>query len=125
MQTVTTARIEMQSDEFWERRAVFVEAMKGLFESYPLPPLPYPDNPRRLKRLKSIMRTQMNRERWLSLLLSRAKLKSTRITATEFLRAERFLKSDTLRVIAEECKVPEQVIRAVHSLIYDGYTYAT
>lgn len=95
-----------------EKYQIFREAFEGLCQNNPLPPLPYPSTARRLKRLKSIMKIQKNRARWL------ADIPSVTEHDNGYKRRNWNLRHRPhMYKIAEDCKLPRDELITVATLL--------
>jgi len=99
-----------------EKRAAFAAAFDELCLQHPLPPLPYPTNRKKLKRLKWLMKKRMSREYY-----SRALRAETLVTGhggKQFLQWEINIHDMRRKEIAGACNLPTEALNSVYALLY-------
>lgn len=113
-----------------EKRTAFAHAFRYMCEQSPLPPLPYPGNQKKLKRLKALMKTQKNRERWQhDIAATRVRVMLQNVgnwTSAGGLKTTTVEMHDTILVLdyidykhlARECKLPLDEVLAIKALIW-------
>lgn len=113
-----------------EKRTAFAHAFRYLCEQNPLPPLPYPGNHKKLKRLKALMKTQKNRERWQrDIAATRVRVSvqnagswtptgALELKAVEMHETRLVLDFIDHKHLALECKLPLDEVLAVKALIW-------
>jgi hypothetical protein len=94
-------------------REAFADAFDELCRQHPLPPLPYPNNPQKLKRLKSIMRKQRNRKTWSNKLRAHRKWLPTNLDYYELALWE-----GVISKIATDSVVPEGALFSTYALLF-------
>lgn len=105
-----------------EKMRAYMDALAALIEANPLPPLPFPSSPAKLKRLKGLMKTQKNRERWLTAF---QKWKETQGNGWPFPGIDIHYRAHTRmyampdhKHFSEQCKVPIDEIIAIRTLLF-------
>lgn len=99
-----------------EKRLAFAAAFDELCLQHPLPPLPYPTNRKKLKRLKWLMKKQKNREHYSRAL--RAETLVTGYKGKQFLQWEINIHEVRLKEIAGACRLPVEALHSVYTLLY-------